>query len=147
MSLKLRITEDMKAAMRARETGHLAALRLLIAAIRQREIDERIDIDDAGVISIIEKLGKQRKDAQSQYEAAGRQDLADQEAFEFTVLSAYMPRQLTADEMVAAVTTAISECGATSARDMGKVMGLLKLRLSGRADMTAVSNAVKAALA
>lgn len=147
MSLKLRIQDDMKAAMRAREADRLSALRLLFAAIRQREIDERIELDDGGVIAIIEKLGKQRKDAQSQYEAAARQDLADREAFELTVLSAYLPQPLSANEIDAAIQSAIAESGATSARDMGKVMALLKPRLAGRADMTAVSGSVKAALA
>lgn len=147
MPLKQQITEDMKAAMKARETARLAALRLLLAAIRQREIDERVELDDAGVIAVIEKLGKQRKDSQTQYAAAGRQDLADAEAFELTVLAAYLPAQISATEIAAAVQAAITESGAASARDMGKVMGLLKPRLAGRADMTAVSAAVKAALA
>lgn len=147
MSLKLRIQDDMKTAMRAREADRLSALRLLFAAIRQREIDERIDLDDSGVITIVEKLGKQRKDSLSQYTAAGRQDLAAREAFELTVLADYLPQPLSETEVAAAVQTAIAESGATSARDMGKVMALLKPRLAGRADMTAVSGAVKTALA
>lgn len=146
MSLKARLAEDMKTALRARDSVRLAALRLLHAAIRQREIDERIDLDDAGVIAIVERLGKQRRDAQSQYEAAGRQDLAAQEAFELTVLAGYLPQQCSADEVAAAVQAAIAESGAAGARDMGRVMALLKPRLAGRADMTAVSAAVKAAL-
>jgi uncharacterized protein YqeY len=147
MSLKAQIAEDMKTALRARDSARLAALRLLHAAIRQREIDERVDLDDAGVIAIVEKLGKQRKDSISQYAAAGRQDLADAEVFELSVLSAYLPQQLSAEEVTAAVAAAVAESGASSAKDMGKVMGLLKPRLAGRADMTQVSAAVKAALA
>jgi hypothetical protein len=132
--------------MRAREADRLSALRLLVAAIRQREIDERIELDDSGVITILEKLGKQRKDSLTQYAAAGRQDLAEREAFELTVLADYLPRPLSAEEINAAIQAAIAESGAASARDMGKVMALLKPRLAGRADMTAVSGAVKAAL-
>lgn len=146
MSLKIRIQDDMKAAMRAREADRLSAIRLLFAAIRQREIDERTELDDAGVIAIVEKLSKQRKDSQSQYSAAGREDLADREAFELSVLSAYLPQPFSADEIHAAIQAAVTESGATSARDIGKVMALLKPRLAGRADMTAVSSAVKAAL-
>lgn len=147
MSLKIRIQDDMKTAMRAREADRLSALRLLFAAIRQREIDERVELDDGGVISIVEKLNKQRKDSLSQYEAAGRQDLADREAFELTVLADYLPQPLSAEEINTAIQAAMAESGAASARDMGKVMALLKPRLAGRADMTAVSGAVKAALA
>ncbi len=146
MSLKIRIQDDMKSAMRAREADRLSALRLLVAAIRQREIDERIELDDSGVITILEKLGKQRKDSLTQYAAAGRQDLAEREAFELTVLADYLPRPLSAEEINAAIQAAIAESGAASARDMGKVMALLKPRLAGRADVTAVSGAVKAAL-
>ena len=146
MSLKIRIQDDMKSAMRAREADRLSALRLLVAAIRQREIDERIELDDSGVITILEKLGKQRKDSLTQYAAAGRQDLAEREAFELTVLADYLPRPLSAEEINAAIQAAIAESGAASARDMGKVMALLKPRLAGRADMTAVSGAGKAAL-
>lgn len=147
MSLKIRIQDDMKTAMRARDADRLSALRLLFAAIRQREIDERVELDDGGVISIVEKLNKQRKDSLSQYEAAGRQDLADREAFELTVLADYLPQPLSAEEINTAIQAAMAESGATSPRDMGKVMALLKPRLAGRADMTAVSGAVKAALA
>lgn len=147
MSLKIRIQDDMKTAMRARDADRLSALRLLFAAMRQREIDERVELDDGGVISIVEKLNKQRKDSLSQYEAAGRQDLADREAFELTVLADYLPQPLSAEEINTAIQAAMAESGAASARDMGKVMALLKPRLAGRADMTAVSGAVKAALA
>lgn len=146
MSLKNQIQEDMKAALRARETARLAAIRLLIAAIRQREIDERIELDDAGVLSVIDKLSKQRRDAQNQYTAAGRQDLADQEGFELQVLTAYLPQALSKTELAELIRAAIGASGATSARDMGKVMAILKPQISGRADMTAVSGLVKNAL-
>jgi len=146
MSLKSRIGEDMKAALRARESDRLSAIRLLLAAIRQREIDERTELDDTGVIAVVDKLIKQRRDAIGQYVAAGRQDLADREQFEVDVLSAYMPQPLGADEISALVAQAVTETGAVSARDMGKVMNWLKPRLAGRADMTAVSAQVKAAL-
>ena len=146
MSLKSRIGEDMKDALRARESDRLSALRLLVAAIRQREIDERTELDDTGVIAVVDKLIKQRRDAIGQYVAAGRQDLADREQFEVDVLSAYMPQPLGADEISALVAQAVTETGAASARDMGKVMNWLKPRLAGRADMTAVSAQVKAAL-
>jgi uncharacterized protein len=147
MSLKARITEDMKAAMRARETVRLGALRLLLAAIKQREIDERIELDDAGVIAVVDKQIKQRRDSVEQYQAANRLDLADTERFELDVLSAYMPQQLTTEEIASEVRAAIAETGASSAKDMGKLMAWLKPRLAGRADMTAVSAQVKAALA
>jgi len=143
MSLKNRIQEEMKAAMRAREAERLSAIRLLFAAIRQREIDERIELDDAGIVTVIEKLLKQRKDAVAQYRAANRSDLADKEQAEIEVLSAYMPQAFSADEIEALVKQAMAETGA---RDMGKVMAWLKPRLAGRADMTAVSAQVKAAL-
>jgi len=146
MSLKSRIGEDMKAALRARESDRLSAIRLLVAAIRQREIDERTELDDTGVIAVVDKLIRQRRDAIGQYVAAGRQDLADWEQFEVDVLSAYMPQPLGADEISALVAQAVTETGAASARDMGKVMNWLKPRLAGRADMTAVSAQVKAAL-
>jgi len=146
MSLKNRIQEEMKAAMRAREAERLSAIRLLFAAIRQREIDERIELDDAGIVTVIEKLLKQRKDAVAQYRAANRSDLADKEQAEIEVLSAYMPQAFSADEIEALVKQAMAETGATGARDMGKVMAWLKPRLAGRADMTAVSAQVKAAL-
>ena len=147
MSLKVRITDDMKSAMRAKDTARLGTIRLLLAAIKQREIDERIELDDAAVSSIVEKLIKQRKDSISQFQAAGRDDLVAVEQAELVVLQAYLPEQLSAAEVEAAVVAAIAESGAASARDMGKVMGLLKSRLAGRADMGQVSALIKARLA
>jgi len=147
MSLKLRITDDMKAAMRAKETARLGTIRLLLAAIKQKEVDERIELDDAAVSSIVEKLIKQRKDSISQFQAAGRDDLVAAEQAELVVLQAYLPEQLSAAEVEAAVAAAITEAGASSAKDMGKVMGLLKPRLAGRADMGQVSSLIKARLA
>ncbi|MGB9130397.1 MAG: GatB/YqeY domain-containing protein [Thiobacillus sp.] len=152
MSLKLRITDDMKAAMRARETARLGTIRLLLAAIKQKEVDERIELDDATlgdpiIGSIVEKLIKQRKDSISQFQAAGRDDLVTAEQAELVVLQAYLPEQLSAAEVETAVVAAIAESGAASARDMGKVMGLLKPRLAGRADMGQVSALIKARLA
>ena len=147
MSLKDRIAEDMKAAMRAKETAKLGAIRLLMAAMKQKEVDERITLDDASIIAIADKLIKQRRDSASQYEKAGRQDLADIENAEIAVLSAYMPAALSDDEIDAAVATAITQTGASSPADMGKLMGVLKPLLAGRADMTAVSAKVKTALA
>jgi hypothetical protein len=147
MSLKLRITNDMKAAMRAKETARLGTIRLLLAAIKQREVDERTELDDAAVSSIVEKLIKQRKDSISQFQAAGRDDLVAAEQAELVVLQAYLPEQLSTAEVEAAVAAAIAESGASSAKDMGKVMGLLKPRLAGRADMGQVSSLIKARLA
>jgi uncharacterized protein YqeY len=147
MSLKDRINEDMKAAMRARETGRLATIRLLLAAIKQREVDERTTLDDAAVTAVIDKMIKQRKDSISQFEAAGRTDLVDQENAELAVLAAYMPAQLSEAEVSAEVQAAVAQVGATGPQDMGKVMGVLKGKLAGRADMTAVSALVKGALA
>jgi uncharacterized protein YqeY len=147
MSLKARVTDDMKTAMRARETVRLGTIRLLLAAIKQKEIDERIELDDAAVSSIVEKLIKQRKDSISQFQAAGRDDLVAAEQAELAVLQAYLPEQISAAEVEAAVTAAIAESGASSAKDMGKVMGLLKPRLAGRADMGQVSALIKARLA
>lgn len=146
MSLKARITEDMKAAMRAKETVRLGAIRLLLAAIKQKEVDERIDVDDAQVATLVEKLLKQRRDSISQFEAAGRDDLAAIEKAEVTVLQAYMPEQLTEADVDTAVAAAIAESGATSAKDMGRAMALLKPRLAGRADMALVSKLLKARL-
>ncbi len=146
MTLKERINEDMKAALRARETERLSAIRLLMAAVKQKEVDERVELDDAAVTAVIEKLLKQRKDSATQYEAANRMDLADKEKFEIGVLSAYMPQPLSAEEVAALVKQAVAETGAASAKDMGKVMAWLKPRLAGRADMTVVSGQVKAAL-
>lgn len=147
MSLKDRIAEDMKAAMRAKETAKLGAIRLLMAAMKQKEVDERITLDDASIVAIADKLIKQRRDSVSQYEKAGRQDLADVETAEIAVLSAYMPAALSEAEIDAAVATAIAQTGASGPADMGKLMGVLKPQLAGRADMTMVSAKVKAALA
>jgi len=146
MSLKQQITDDMKAAMRAKETARLGAIRLLLAAMKQREVDERIELTDADVVAIIEKMNKQRRDSISQYEAAGRQDLADVEKFEMSVLANYMPQQLGEAEISTAVAEAIAATGAVSQQDMGKVMGLLKPKLAGRADMGKVSAMIKARL-
>ena len=146
MSLKAQITEDMKTAMRAKEAERLGTIRLLLAAIKQKEIDERVELDDASVTAVIEKMIKQRKDAISQYQAANRQDLADREQAEIGVLTAYMPQPFSAEEIAALVAQAKSETGAADAKDMGKMMAWLKPRLAGRADMTAVSGQVKAAL-
>ena len=146
MSLKEKITEDMKAAMRAKESEKLATIRLLTAAIKQREVDERIELDDDQVLSVIEKMIKQRKDSITQFEAGGRQDLADIEKAEMAVLSAYMPAQMSDAEVQAEVQAAVAQVGAAGPQDMGKVMGVLKGKLAGRADMTAVSAMVKAAL-
>jgi hypothetical protein len=147
MSLKQQISDDMKAAMRAREAARLGAIRLLLAAMKQREVDERIELTDADVVAIIEKMMKQRRDSISQYEAAGRQDLVDVEKFEMTVLQAYMPQQLSEDEINAAVAEAVAATGAAGPQDMGKVMGVLKAKLAGRADMGKVSALIKAQLA
>jgi uncharacterized protein YqeY len=147
MSLKDRINDDMKAAMRARETERLGTIRLLLAAIKQREVDERIVLDDAAITAVIDKMIKQRKDSISQFEAAGRTDLVEKESAELTILSAYMPEQLSDAEIATEVQAAVAQTGATGPQDMGKVMGVLKPKLAGRADMTAVSGLVKAALA
>ncbi|MEW6165015.1 MAG: GatB/YqeY domain-containing protein [Pseudomonadota bacterium] len=146
MSLKARITEDMKTAMKAKETARLGAIRLLLAAIKQKEVDERIELDDAMVIAVIEKMLKQRKDSITQYEAAKRQDLADAEKFEAGVLSAYMPQAMSAEEVAAIVAQAVSAAEAKIPADMGKVMALVKPQIAGRADMGEVSKLVKARL-
>lgn len=146
MSLRQQITDDMKTAMRAKDAARLSAIRLLLAAMKQREVDERIELSDADVIAIIEKMNKQRRDSISQYEAAGRQDLADVEKFEMSVLTAYMPQQLGDAEVMAAVVEAIAAVGAVGPQDMGKVMGLLKPKLAGLADMSRVSVLIKAQL-
>lgn len=146
MSLKDRITEDMKAALRAKDSTRLSAIRLLLAAIQQREVDERITLGDAEVASVIEKMLKQRRDSIQQFEAAGRQDLADNEKFEVTVLQAYMPKALSEAEVEAAVMEAVGASGAKGMQDMGKVMTLLKPKLAGRADMAKVSALVKSKL-
>ncbi len=146
MSLRQQINDDMKAAMRAKDAARLSAIRLLLAAIKQREVDERIELSDADVVAIIEKMNKQRRDSISQYEAAGRQDLADVEKAEMTVLAQYMPSQLNDAELEAAVSDGIAAVGATGPKDMGKVMGLLKSQLAGRADMGRVSALIKSQL-
>jgi uncharacterized protein len=146
MSLKERITEDMKTAMRAKETVRLSAIRLLLAAIKQKEVDERVVVDDAMTVAIIDKLLKQRRDSVTQYEAAKREDLAAIERQEIEVLSTYMPAGLSEAEIDAAVQTAITETGAAGPADMGKMMAALKPRLAGRADMAQVSAKIKAAL-
>jgi hypothetical protein len=147
MSLKARITEDMKAAMKAKEAAKLSAIRLLTAAIKQKEVDERIELDDAAVAAVIEKLVKQRKDSVTQYEAANRQDLADVEKAEIAILSAYLPEKMSSEEVAAAVAAAVAQTGAKGPADMGKLMGVLKPQLAGKADMAEVSKLVKAALA
>ena len=146
MSLKIRINEDMKTAMKARETARLAAIRLLMAAMKQKEVDERIELDDAGVVGVIEKMLKQRKDSITQYEAAQRQDLADAEKFEASVLAGYMPQGLAAAEVEAIVAAAVAESGAKGPADMGKVIAIVKPQVAGRADMGEVSKLVKAKL-
>jgi hypothetical protein len=147
MSLKARITDDMKAAMRAKDAARLGTIRLLLAAIKQKELDERTVLDDAAIGGVVDKLIKQRKDSISQFQAAGRDDLVAAEQTELAVLQAYLPEQLSAAEVEAAVTVAIAEAGAASPKDMGKVMGLLKPRLAGRADMAQVSALIKKQLA
>jgi len=147
MSLKARITEDMKAAMRAKEAVRLSTIRLLLAAMKQREVDERITLDDAAVVAVVEKMIKQRKDSIAQYEKAARQDLADKEKYEISVLEAYLPQQLSQAEIEAIVAEAVASTGASSPADMGKVMGVVKPKLAGRADMGKVSGLVKAKLA
>lgn len=147
MSLKTRINDDVKAAMRAGETRRRDALRLLLAALKQREVDERKDLGDADVVAVIDKMIKQRRDSITQFEQGGRQDLADTEKFEVSVLQAYMPQAMSDSEIEAAVAAAISESSAHGMADMGKVMAALKPRLAGRADMAKVSALVKARLA
>lgn len=147
MTLKARITEDMKTAMKAKDAGRLGAIRLLLAAIKQKEVDERVELDDAAVTAVIEKLTKQRKDSVAQYEAAGRQDLADAEKAEIAILAAYLPEKMSSAETAAAVAAAVAETGAKGPADMGKLMAVLKPRLAGKADMGEVSKLVKSALA
>ena len=143
MSLKARLTDDMKTAMKGGDKERLGVIRLILAAIKQREVDERIELDDAQVLSVLEKMLKQRKDSITQYEAAAREDLAVIERFEMGVIQAYLPAQLSAAEIEAIVASAISTAGASSARDMGKVVGLVKPQLAGRADMGQVSALIK----
>ncbi len=147
MSLRDQITEDMKTAMRAKDAPRLSAIRLLLAALKQREVDERIELTDSDVLAIIEKMIKQRRDSIEQFEKGARQDLADKEKFEITVLQGYMPAAMSAAEVDAAVAEAISSSGARAMADMGKVMAVLKPRLAGRADLGKVSALVKARLA
>ncbi len=146
MSLKEQITEDMKNAMRAKDTGRLGTIRLLLAAMKQKEVDERIELDDAAVIAIVEKLIKQRKDSISQFQAANRDDLVAIENAELVVLQAYMPAQMSEAEVAAVVAKVVADVGATGPQDMGKVMGVVKPQLAGKADMGVVSAQVKAAL-
>ena len=146
MALRERLNEDMKAAMKAREAEKLGAIRLLLAAVKQREVDERITLDDGGVISVVEKMIKQRRDSIAQFEKAARQDLVDKEKFEVAVLEGYLPKQLSQGEIEAIVAAAIASWGAASPADMGKVMGAVKPQLAGRADMGKVSALVKAKL-
>ena len=146
MSLKDQITEDMKNAMRAKETARLNTIRLLLAAIKQREVDERVVVDDAGVVAIVEKLIKQRKDSIEQFQKAGRTDLVAIEVLEQTILQGYMPAQLSTEEVTAIVKATIAQLNASSPQEMGKVIGALKPQLAGKADMGAVSAMVKAAL-
>jgi uncharacterized protein len=147
MSLKDRITEDMKSAMRAKDAPRLLTIRGLLAAMKQREVDERIELDDAAVVAIVDKLVKQRKDSIQQFTAGGRQDLVDKESAELKVLEGYLPARLGTDEIAAEVAAIVAETGATSAADMGKVMAAAKARFAGRAEMGLVSAAVKTALA
>ena len=147
MSLKDLITEDMKTAMRAKDSARLGTIRLLQAAMKQKEVDERITLDDAAIVAIVDKLIKQRKDSIAAFEGAGRQDLADKEKAELAVLQAYLPARMSEAEIVQAVRDIVAEVGAKGPGDMGKVMGAVKARLAGKADMGQVSTAVKAALA
>ena len=147
MSLKERITDDMKTAMRAKDSERLGSIRLLQSAMKQKEVDERIELDDAAIVAIVDKMIKQRKDSIAAFEQAARQDLVDKEKAELAVLSAYLPERLSAQELTDAVLAIVKELGASGPGDMGKVMGAVKTRLAGKADMGAVSAAVKAALA
>ena len=152
MSLKAQIAEDMKTAMRAKDAERLGTIRLLLAACKQKEVDERVELDDAMVVAIVDKLIKQRKDSIAAFEGAGRQDLVDKEKSEMLVLQGYLPERMSAEETVAAVQAIVAEIGAELGRtvgpgDMGKVMGAVKAKLAGKAEMGTVSAAVKAALA
>jgi uncharacterized protein len=146
MSLKDQITEDMKTAMRAKDSERLGTIRLLLAAMKQKEVDERVVLDDAAVVAIVDKLVKQRKDSIAAFEQAERQDLADKEKAELVVLQAYLPQRMSTEEITAAVQAIVAELGAKGPGDMGKVMGAVKTQLAGKADMGQVSAAVKAAL-
>lgn len=147
MSLKAQITEDMKTAMRAKDMPKLGVIRLLQAAIKQREVDERIELDDAAVVTVVEKMLKQRRDSIAAFEGANRMDLADQEKFEVTVLQGYLPAQLDEAEINAIIAKVIADTGAAGAKDMGKVVGAVKPLVAGKADMAKVSGLIKAALA
>ncbi len=147
MSLKDQVTEDMKTAMRAKDSERLGTIRLLLAACKQKEVDERVVLDDAMVVAIVDKLIKQRKDSIEAFTKADRKDMADKEASEIVVLQAYLPARLSADEVLAEVKAIVAELGATGPGDMGKVMGAAKAKLAGKAEMGQVSAAVKAALA
>jgi len=146
MPLKDQITDDMKTAMRARDAGRLGTIRLLLAAIKQREVDERITLDDTAIVGVVDKLIKQRRDSITAFQSAGRTDLVDQESAELLVLQAYLPARLSAEKISAAVAGIVSTLGASGPGDMGKVMAAVKTQLAGKADMGAVSAAVKAAL-
>lgn len=145
-SLKKRIEEDMKAALRAGDKRRLGAIRLILAAIKQREVDERIVLEDAQILAVLDKMAKQRRESVAQYQTAGRQDLVEQESFELEVIQGYMPAALSEAELDELINAAITETGASSIKDMGKVMGVLKPRVQGRADMGAVSARIKAIL-
>ena len=147
MTLKAQISEDMKTAMRAKDSVRLGAIRLLLSAIKQREVDERIELQDADVITVIEKMLKQRRDSITAFESANRTDLADIEKFEVTVLQTYMPKQLSDDDLNQIITQVIADSGATGAKDMGKVVGLVKPLVAGVADMGKVSSLIKSRLA
>ena len=147
MSLKDQINDDMKAAMRAKDSERLGTIRLLLAALKQKEVDERIELDDVAVVAVVDKLIKQRKDSVAAYQQAGRQDLADKESAEIKVLEAYLPQRMSAEEVATEVKDIVAELGAKGPGDMGKVMGVVKTRLAGKAEMGQVSAAVKAALA
>ena len=147
MPLREQLNDEIKNAMKARATDRLNALRLMLSAVKQREVDERITLDDAGVIGVVEKMIKQRKDSIAQYEKAARQDLADKEKFEIGVIESYLPQQLSQAQIDAIIAEAIAATGATSPADMGKVMGMVKPKLAGRADMGRVSGMVKGKLA
>ena len=147
MLLKDQVTEDMKTAMRAKDSERLGTIRLLLAACKQKEVDERVVLYDAAVVAIVDKLIKQRKDSIEAFQKAGRKDLADKEAAELIVLQAYLPARLSAEEVTAAVKAIVVELGATGPGDMGKVMGAVKAQLAGKAEMGQISAAVKAALA
>jgi len=147
MSLKLQLTDDMKTAMKSGDKERLGVIRLINAAIKQREVDERIQLDDTQVLSVLEKMLKQRRDSVSQFQAAGRTDLADKETFEIGVIQSYMPAQLSAAEVDAIIVATIAEAGATGPKDMGKVMGLVRPKVAGKTDMGRLSEIIKSMLA